>query len=194
MEIKLERIVAELKQGNNEVLSEVFQKHGAYCINLLLKKTSCSKEDAEDILVEAVLSFREKILTGKIEYLTNIRNYLYGTCKNMWLHRYRHLKTKTEKEPEILQYFYDECSELLDIENASEPNSELLKLTRVGLEQLKDKCKRIIELFYIREYSMTQIAEEMSFSSPDVAKTTKSRCFAKLMESVKSLQLESFSL
>ena len=185
--MKLEVIIAELKGGNNRVLSDIFRDHGAYCINTLLKKTSCTKEDAEDILVEAVLNFREKAIAGNIEYLTSIRSYLFSTCQNMWLYQYRKIKKSEERQSDLVRFFYDEWTNILGSKYGEDPKIEMLDLVKKALSTLKEKCQQIIELFYLRNYSMEEIAEHMEFASANVAKTTKSRCFGELIKVVGNL-------
>ncbi|MEP1781859.1 sigma-70 family RNA polymerase sigma factor [Reichenbachiella sp.] len=179
--ISLEQIRAELATGNNDCLKVIFDNYALYCVGLLIKKTGCSEEDAEDILMDAVLNFREKVMYGQIEYLTNLKAYLFSTCHRMWLARYNKEKMQRKQLNEVYDELYDNDMIISRKENHR-------KISFQALNRLGDKCKTLLTLFYIENKRMTEIAEIMGFTGADVAKTSKSRCFKKLLLEVDQLQ------
>ncbi len=181
----LETIISELKSGDNNYLEYIFIEYSVYCITNLQKKVKCSKEEAEDIFIEAVMNFRDKIITGKVDYLTSVRNYLYTTCYNMWLERYRRYKRYQEGLPDIVRFYQEELNETDVVE--LEKQEKFIRITNEALGKLGEKCKDIISYFYLENKRMAEIAQIMNFSSADVAKTTKSRCFKKLLDEVRMM-------
>ena len=170
---------AQLKEGDNNYLKIIFEEHGAYCINNIQRKFKCPLEDAEDILVDAILNFRDKILQDKIEYITSIRNYVFTTCVNMKREKDYYTNKKREKEHEVTLFLYDENDE------AQEYKEELLNLSLNSFKQLGESCQQILRYFYIYKYSMTEIATKMNLSNANSAKVTKARCYKKWLEIVK---------
>ena len=183
---ELTQIIGELKNGNNRILKEILSECGQYCIDNLQRRTTCSEQDAEDILMDAILNFREKALAGKLEYLTSFRNYIYTTCYNMWLVRYEKEKSARKKQPVVERYFYEAAEEIGEI-SAAEYKEEMLNISNKALEMLDEKCRTIIKYFYLQKMKMDEIAKAMGFSGAAVAKTTKSRCFKKLVENAQKL-------
>ncbi|WP_456458455.1 RNA polymerase sigma factor [Reichenbachiella sp.] len=178
MKLDLNEIVQSLRKGDNSCLKIFFQEYGDYCTKNLIKKTSCTAEDADDIFVDAIINLRERLLAGKVSYLTNTKGYLYSTCYNMWLVKYRKHKVH-EAHAEDIKNFYDEPS----LPYADQ--EELLNLVTYAINTLGDKCQNIIKLFYLNKLTMEEIASEMGFASAGVAKTIKGRCYKKLIEEVR---------
>lgn len=166
--------------GDNSCLKEFFTDHSEKVISALVNKTKCSTQDAEDFFIDAILSLREKILHQKITDLKNVRGYIYTTCYNMWLN-----KINQEKK---LDKTIIELNKVPDNEEKNESlKEENLALSQEALSMLGTKCQGIIKLYYFEKLSMKDIANVMDFSSPDVAKSTKSRCFKKLVENINKL-------
>lgn len=183
---QLSRWLAELQDGDTSCLKTIFEEHAAYCIGLLKRNTNCSQEDAEDILVEAVMNFREKLLAGKIEYLTSLRNYLYTTCHNMYLAQHKKQSKQQEKTNDLQRYFL----ELMGAEEEAENKEELWKISVQALQSLGDKCKTIIESYYIEGLSMELVAKRLGLANANVAKVSKSRCLKQLVDEAKQLLVE----
>lgn len=174
----------ELKAGNNRLLKNIFRENCSYCIKGLIKKFNSSAEDAEDIYMDAILNFREKIVSEKIEVLTNLRSYLFATCKNMWLARSKR-KERTDKA--ITDLYGDEEYYEIDYGNNEYPDyqEKIIELTERALSTLSDKCRQILKSFYFDRVVIEEIAEKMNFANSNVAKVSKTRCLQKLVSQVK---------
>ena len=163
--------------GDNSVLEVIYQSCADYCIQKLLRKTYISSEEAEDIFIDAVMNFREKLISDKIVHLISEKAYIYKTCFNMYLVRTEQEKRWKRKLNDIEFLYYSS-----DYHTNSSFNEQMLEATKSAWSQMSEKCKDIISYFYIDKRSMTEIAEIMEFNSADVAKTTKSRCFKKFRD------------
>lgn len=178
MKLDLKEIVSALRKNDNSCLKIFFLEHGDYCIQNLIKKTNCSPIDADGIFVDAIICLRERLISGKIEYLTNVRAYLYSTCYNMWLVQYRKSKVHASHAEDLKELYATPAV-------SQSEKEELHNLANKAISSLGDKCQCIIRLFYLSKLNMKEIAEEMGFASAGVAKTLKARCYKKLMEEVK---------
>lgn len=137
------------------------------------------KEDAEDLFIEAVMIFREKVLSGKIQKLTSTRNYLYSTCKNMYLAKLKVERAKEKKMSDLEMFFYSSPF----VTEADNWESDLSQAVKSAFDGLSEKCKDIISYFYINRLRMDAIADLMGLANADVAKTTKARCFKTMFTS-----------
>lgn len=185
--LDLKDIRSSLLKGDNEALRYIYMQYGDYCINTMISQRSCGKEEAEDLFIEAVLILREKVMEGKIEQLTNTKYYLYKTCENIYLARLKSDKRKRQKLDD-LKYFYYQSSL---VEGEEEWDARLQKAAKQAWQELTEKCRDILNYFYVDSLRMTEIMELMDFASADVAKTTKARCYKKLMVMAKAYYADS---
>ncbi len=180
--LKLRDIRDSLASGDNKALHYLYTEFGAYCINILTTKKGCAYEDAEDLFIESVMIFREKVLDGTIQELTNVRYYLYKTCENKYLARLKSERSQKTKVSDVEQFFY--TSSFVNAED--EWDEGLSKSAKRAWEELGEKCKDILYYFYVDSLRMAEISELMGFSTTDVTKTTKARCYKKLITSARS--------
>ena len=179
---ELQTLISELQKGNNDFLESTFEDYGHYCISNLIKKFGCPREDAEDIMVDAVLNLRDKLLAGKISYLTNIRNYLYSTCVNMRKKRDYYKKRNKAREHEVTMFLYSDVDEWVVYKE------KLLSLSLGAFQQLGPSCQKILRYFYINKFSMDQIAQKTGLANANSVKVTKARCFKNWLEIVNNVK------
>jgi len=183
-QLEINLLKSELKSGNNEFLKSVFEEHGAYCLFNIMRKFGCPREDAEDLLIDAIINFRDKLLSGKIQYLTSVRNYLYTTCVNMKKEKDYYRKRQKEKAHEVEQYLYSDDHE------SNAHKEMLLKLAMESFRQLSEPCQQILRYFYIYKYSMEELAKRVGLANANSAKVTKARCYKKWLEIIKKSKNE----
>ena len=82
-----------------------------------------------------------------------------------------------------LEFYYYSSDHLADED--TDFAEVLSNAAKAAWESLGEKCKDIISYFYIDKLRMEQNAELMGFSSANVAKTTKSRCYKQLVSKAK---------
>jgi|GEM_PF-979994 len=193
----LAKIIQTIKEGDNRPLKIIFERYSAYCIKPLLRKTDCSEDEAKDIFIEAVMNFREKILVGKVTKDTPVKSYMYQTCWNMWLKRSkkgRKFESVSDSERFFERYMYDEDIQEYDpivsreiLEEKELKHKNMLKASTQGLQELDEKCRKILTYFILDGLSMKEIAKRMGFANANVAKTSKSRCYKKWVKKVHQL-------
>lgn len=182
-------LVEQLKNGDNRCLKFIFEEHSTFCIQNLLRNSSCTLQEAEDIFMDAVINFRDKAIAGKISYMTNIRNYIYTTCLNMQKVQFQTKKRMHSKQEEVLMYF-QETSAVDEDDNTSTLEFEelMMRISIEALHLLDERCQRLLKDFYVKGHKMSEIANNLGLANANVAKTVKSRCYKKWMEGVKMLQ------
>jgi len=184
----LEHIRKQLTDGDYSCLQSIFNEESDFCIKNLVRRTGCRTEDAQDIFVESMLNFREKVLSNKLETLTNVRNYLFTTCRNMWALKLRKEASNQRKITQMSLSFYNEYEndKFTDLKELEEEKN-LLMITNDSFQQLSEQCKDILYHFYVYELSMNEIVEVLNISNVNVARVLKHRCFTKLKSIASSL-------
>ena len=82
----------------------------------------------------------------------------------------------------------DESDDFL--EPTASHNENLLSLTEQALTATPNPCKQMLVMFYFDRMPLEQIAGHLGFANANVAKASKARCFKKLVELVRTLQLK----
>lgn len=183
-ESELRKVAELLKNGNNQFMYDVYMNNKDYCIQRLMSKFRADKMVAEDIFTDAVISLREKILNGKLTEIVNVKAYLSGTCKNIWLSELKRSKKDSVRDYGDIEDLYDRKIMELDMHSALAYREEIMNQLRKGLDKLDKKCRGIITSYYMDRRNMNEIAKIFGFANANVAKTTKMRCFNKLKKLV----------
>jgi len=125
-----------------------------------LVTNGCAKEDTQDIFQQALLVF----------------------CVSKFVF---YAKTRKDKNPSNLDELdlvaSNDADELLQKE-------ERLNLASKAFLQLGERCRTILQLFYLKKKSMKAIAEQLSFKSEKVAKNQKYKCLQHAKKEVLKLE------
>lgn len=185
-----ERLVTQIRKGEDRGLQSVFDETNRYCVRTLIKKTSCDTADAEDIFMDAMLIFRENILSGKLAQLSNIKTYMFGICWNLWrdFNRARTKWGQPENEVER-QLFLIAAHDPLGDEDEKEFIQGRLKRVQDALSRLGEKCRKLLLYVYVEERSQKEIAEIMDFAGPEVVKVTRHRCYQQWVKHIEQTSI-----
>ena len=182
----LPRWIAELKAGNNQSLEILFERYGTYCLRTLRRRTGCSLQDAEDILQESVIVFRNNAIGGRITHADNLRSYLYTICLNLYRAQAEKQVTQASRQQEVMERWYDDHA----TEHEGEAYQHQVELVVSALDQLRPSCQRLLKYFYLQGYSMQEIAEQMNLANANVAKNMKYQCLQCWTEKIQAMKHE----
>jgi RNA polymerase sigma-70 factor (ECF subfamily) len=166
---------------------ELYQRF-IYFIREGSEKYYLTQEDSFSVYSDTILSFIHNVISGKFDGRSSVKTYIFQIFSNKCIDLVR--KNTTNKQqvhrpvttPDLLLQLPDEARaavELLIEEQRMHAIKEQLK-------NIGDKCREILLLFE-DGFTDKEIAEELSYNSPAVAKTTRIRCIEKLKEKVNAL-------
>lgn len=159
--------------------SKLYHDFKPYCISTLKsKQLNLDQAQCESIYDDAMLLFRDHLIQEKIQQGSSIKSYITGICINLGRNKMRKEQRYQSKKNEI-RLLFQESEHLYEMDD--DQSNQRLKRVQGALKQLGEKCQKIIHAHYILGMSMIEIADYLGFASKDVAKTTKSRCFKKLI-------------
>ncbi len=179
----LNKIRTELQNDNLLSLQEIYVDQLHACQNYLVNKGMASIEDAKDIYTDAILILRTNILKQKLRPNSNLRSYLLGICMNLARSKHRERNKCGAKEAEVRSLFYDDVKT-----DTGEEAEKMISLCKEALDVLEPKGRRILELYYFKKYSMTEIANELGYASSDAAKTAKYRVYKRWIAEANKLR------
>jgi RNA polymerase sigma factor (sigma-70 family) len=145
-----DQLVARYKQnGDLSVLASLYQKYMDLIYGVCLKYLENS-EDAQD----AVINIYEELITKVLKYeIEHFRAWLYQLAKN-------HCLMKLRKKRAIPRHVSDEFMHLKDEMHLDEVllKEERLNAMHKCLEQLVEKQKIAVDLFYLKGKCYNEIA------------------------------------
>lgn len=132
-----------------------------------------------EIFNDGLVLLLEKTQQSDFQLSSKLSTYLTGICLNQWRNHSRKLSHKGRVELDL------EIANTYAFVDYDPEKEEKLQLLDTILEKIQDRCKQLLRLFYFENKRMTEIANEMNFSSEKSAKTQKYKCMEKAHELAK---------
>lgn len=168
--------IQELKTGNTKPLIKIFEKNYEYCTQYVRSSTNCSKADAEDLVMDAIIVLREKIMLNAYSN-ENAQAFIVKVATNMWSNQQKKNRKRLPFEPHLLNGYLtvNDTEQVLDDDRQRQVN-----ITLHALKKLGNPCETILKRNLIDRIPLRNLAEELGYKNKDVMKTTKARCMKKL--------------
>lgn len=179
-------IMLRLKRGDNTALASLHPFQDSCIRNLVIKSSGkCDPDTAYDLFIDSMLDFRKNVLHDKVAF-QNIPAYINRICWNKWLETHRK-KTRQEKANQMSQMHYQAGMENPELTTSVEElHNERLAQIEAGMQHLSEQCRKVLYMAIADGRSMADIAGQLGMASADVAKTTKSRCYKRLLEYIRN--------
>jgi RNA polymerase sigma factor (sigma-70 family) len=173
-------IISYIKGGDKRIAIESLYKLYGSKVQRYVVSKGASKSDAEDLFQDALLAFYKKAIESTLEETFNIGGFLMSTAKNIW---YSQLKRKEMmvRHHEVIVY----TGEKSNNDYLYDYTPEREKLMDAILSSVGKSCHQLLKLVLYDNLSLREIADEMGYSSEDVAKMTHYRCKKKLIAKIK---------
>jgi DNA-directed RNA polymerase specialized sigma24 family protein len=152
---------------------------------MLKSGARCDEHQGYDIFIDSILDFRKNVLAGKVVY-QNIPAYLQRICWYKWLETNRKLQRHQQSRDMIASQLYSKSETPEGLQSTESQFEDQLAQIRTGMQALSEKCRKVITMSIAEGQSMAEIAEQLGMASADVAKTTKSRCYKRLIEFIRT--------
>ncbi|PHN03998.1 RNA polymerase subunit sigma-70 [Flavilitoribacter nigricans DSM 23189 = NBRC 102662] len=175
-----QELVAAIKKGGSgrqEAIRFIYNKGDLRRkVVHFVRNNQGNDADGNDMFHEGIIVLDRNIREDKFRAESSIEGYLYSICRFLWQNQ-RRKKARVDLKEDATQ---------MDQIETSTPELQLLSdekknLLHRALEQLGERCKRILELWQL-SYSMEEIATEMDFSSAQMARKNKYRCQQSLLK------------
>lgn len=158
-----------LKSGDSRAIEKMYQTYRKPFF-VFGSKYGLEQDDLLDVYQDTIVAFIENARKGHLNNLrSEIKTYLFSIGKYLI---YKKLKENQTHLMEDLPVGF-EWEEI-------ETNDEVLLMVEHGLEQLGEKCYKILKLFYYEEKKLDEILEILPYENKDVLKSQKSRCLKQL--------------
>jgi RNA polymerase sigma factor (sigma-70 family) len=173
----IELLMSGVASKNDLALAYLYKKNYRMVASYI-QRNSGTAHDAEDVFQDSMIVLYNQVKRGSFRVESSLGTYLYGIAKNIWYKRLRKAGRETELTIEH-ESIVSEESHLKVLEQTDKSN-----LIAALLEELGEKCKEVLLLYYFEKLRLRDIADRMNWGSEQVAKNNKARCMKKMRELV----------
>jgi len=175
-----EKLIQLLLQEDADTITWLLRKLQLKTSNTL-KNKGLTNEDIEEVLIDTILIFIEKLKNKEFAYEGKpIICYLVKITK---FRSYKYINRS------IRQRKLDECLRDIVVPSHSKlpPSWELVEM---ALDQISDRERQLIELSYFQGYKDKELIDhhQIDYSTIDSIKTQRYKCIQKLKRIVKTMQ------
>lgn len=176
-----QEIINSIRKGRNEKPIKQLYKEFSKVKALILKEGG-NAEMAQEIFNDSLVILMEKVIQSDFELTSKLTTYLYGI--NRFL-----LKNELRKQHKNVELEWRDTIILTeqDLGYDEEKEAKLNAMERI-LNQISEKCKEMLQLFYFKKLSMSEIAKKLNFSSVNSAKTQKYKCIERASKLAQEMQ------
>ncbi|NQU66321.1 MAG: sigma-70 family RNA polymerase sigma factor [Candidatus Marinimicrobia bacterium] len=173
-------IIRRIKANDREVLGELFIQYKRM-VNNYIQSNGGSREDAEDMLQEAIVVVWQKACSEHFELSSKISTFLFAVVKNKW-------RAALRKRENIDHNLVDE-----DFTNFPSPSDgeqsrkDRIEIIMKSLKEMDPQCKHLLLLYYFEGRNMEEISTLLKFANVNVVKSKKYQCKKKLETIVKKI-------
>jgi len=166
-----------LKQGYNEPLVKIFEANYITCVSHVKRLCHCQDEDAEDLVMDAIVVLKEKILIGAYEN-SNLESFLISVARNKWRNRQSKYGRIVFVDPLDTQHLIESQPEEKNQE-ANDQEREL-RVIKEAIAKTTGKCGQLLRRNLYDGIPLELLINELGYSNYNVIKSSKSRCLKKL--------------
>lgn len=175
-----EQLIAQLKKRDRNALTSVYQDYKNEFFRFM-SRYNAEENTLEDIFQDALIVLYENAQAGKLDQLkSTLKTYLFGTGKFMLFKHFRDSKKEVSTGED---YVFDNYEQgVIEDVYEDEGPSDYQKLLVSNFKKLGDKCREILELFYLQGLKLEEIVSVQGYENKNVVKSQKSRCLKSLKE------------
>ncbi len=174
------KLLAKVKAGNRQLLRKLYEDYREMFEKWAKKHYQCDDELIVEAYQTAFIAFYYNIKGGRLKTLnSSIKTYLFAIGKNTLREL---LKDKHQHMLPLETDRYEELDTTLLDRYKDEANKSLVSEL---LRKIGDPCKTVLELYYLKEYSMESIALRMGYKSEQIAAKRKFICLQQLRKLMK---------
>lgn len=191
-----DKVLFELLKNDPKAGTE--QVYATYRVNFInwgKGKFGLDIPTLEDTFQDAILVMFEKIRSGELVNLTcTIKTFIFSVGRNLILNRFRvkersPIDGSTNEEKFMFAYQLSDTDFNSDRWTVREPKDILEEL----IEAMDDKCKKLLRLYYYRNFAQAAIANDMGYKDQNTVKSLRFRCLEKLRKNtLAKYRLEDF--
>jgi RNA polymerase sigma factor (sigma-70 family) len=149
-----------------------------YVLSSHIEQNQGSREDAEDIFQEVVLTFIELVQKNKFRGESSVKTFLFAINRNIWLNE---LKKRGRQMKRNEKFTVEQPDTEPGIEKFIS-NREARNQVFMIIESLGEVCKKILLAFYYENLQISEILKRLDYQNEQVVRNKKAKCMKSLEE------------
>lgn len=174
-------LLANIRTGKklNETIKAIYRAHFGK-LSWYIENNSGSRQDAEDVFQEVVVSFIDLVQKDKFRGESSVGTFLFSLNRFTWLNELKKRGRATAREEK-----FEKGQERVELDTSHfiaerEGKNEVLRI----VEELGETCKKILLLFYYENLSMKEILEATDYENEQVVRNKKYKCLKQLEQMI----------
>ena len=164
----------------NTAIRFIYRQYGDYVSSFIMGYGG-SRQDAEDVFQDTVVSFINIVTKGKYRREASIKTFLVSVAKNIWLNEIKKRERAGHREKQFEQGRDQEQEDVGQLIGDLENKRQLREL----VNKLGESCKKILMLFYYENLPMKEILDHMHYENEQVIRNKKYKCLQQLTGFIK---------
>ena len=173
---ELLRLLGSGKAIDNPV-KHLYEKY-FYVLSSYIEQNQGSREDAEDIFQEVVLTFIDLVRKNKFRGESSVKTFLFAINRNIWLNE---LKKRGRQLKRNEKFSVEQPDAEPGVEKMIS-NREARKQVFNIIESLGEVCKKILLAFYYENLPISEILTRLDYQNEQVVRNKKAKCMKSLEE------------
>ena len=171
--------IGDVKELNKAILF-LYQQYSGITSSFIIGYGG-SRQDAEDVFQETVVSFIGIVKKGKYRMEASIKTFLVSVAKNIWLNEVKKRERSGQRD-KLFESNRDQTEA-----DVSDHISDLEKKRQLRdlVYQLGEPCRKILLLFYYENLSMKEIVDHLPYENEQVVRNKKYKCLQQLTGLIK---------
>jgi RNA polymerase sigma factor (sigma-70 family) len=135
-----------------------------------------SRQDAEDIFQEVVISFIQLVRDNKFRGESSISTLLFSINRHLWLNELKKRKRTLAREEKYEKAQEKTEMNITSLIHAREMGQQVVDL----MNRLGDTCKQILLMSYYENLSTREMLEALNYENEQVVRNKKYKCMKQL--------------
>jgi RNA polymerase sigma factor (sigma-70 family) len=183
-------LVANLREGKrmDDTIKALYRGYFD-SLSWYVLNNSGSRQDAEDVFQEVVVSFIDLVQKDKFRGESTVKTFLYSLNRHIWLNELKRRGRAVAREEKYSRMdSFGEGGQERGVEDISQRIADREDKQKVMnlLEELGETCRKILLLFYYDNLSMREILEQTDYDNEQVVRNKKYKCLKQLEQLINS--------
>ena len=149
-----------------------------YVLSSYIEQNQGSREDAEDIFQEVVLTFIELVRKNKFRGESSVKTFLFAVNRNIWFNELKKRGRQLKRDEKFTIGLPNTDSGIDRIISGREARQQIFEI----IESLGEVCKKILLAFYYENLSISEILSQLDYQNEQVVRNKKAKCMKSLEE------------
>ncbi|MDP4261593.1 MAG: sigma-70 family RNA polymerase sigma factor [Bacteroidota bacterium] len=170
-------LVANLRSGSRmeESVKAIYRNYfDGLCWYVM--NNSGSRQDAEDIFQEVVVSFIELVQKDKFRGESSIKTFLFSLNRHTWLNELKRRGRALAREEKFEKGQPGTEMDVSHLIAGREAKEQVMQL----VSQLGENCQKILIMFYYDNLSIKEMLESLNYENEQVVRNKKYKCLKQL--------------